>query len=223
MIVCDHAGRRVPSQLGDLGLADEAFDRHIAWDIGAAGGGAVAGRAARAPWCCRRYSRLVIDCNRSAEAVDLIPGKSDSTTIPGNQGLSPADRRARLDEIHRPYHLKIAEMLDAAATPPLLVSIHSFTPRLNGEDRPWQFGVLHKNDSKASKAVLHGLRALASRPIGDNQPYAMDEIDFTVPFHAGSRGLDYVEIEMRQDLIETAPGQESAAAMLASVLASAQG
>ena len=36
LFVCDHAARRVPRALGDLGLAQPEFDRHIAWDVGAA-------------------------------------------------------------------------------------------------------------------------------------------------------------------------------------------
>ena len=36
-LTCDHAGQRIPKALGDMGLPAAEFDRHIAWDIGAAG------------------------------------------------------------------------------------------------------------------------------------------------------------------------------------------
>ena len=36
---------------------------------------------------------------------------------------------------------------------------------------------------------------------GDNLPYAMDGTDNTVDVHAFTRGLDYLELEVRQDLL----------------------
>ena len=37
LIICDHAGRRTPAALGDLGLPPAEWERHIAYDIGEAG------------------------------------------------------------------------------------------------------------------------------------------------------------------------------------------
>ena len=37
VLICDHAGRRIPRALGDLGVSAADRERHIAWDIGAAG------------------------------------------------------------------------------------------------------------------------------------------------------------------------------------------
>jgi predicted N-formylglutamate amidohydrolase len=54
--------------------------------------------------------------------------------------------------------------------------------------------------------------------VGDNQPYTMDEVDFTIPLHAGARGLDYLELETRQDLLEDAAGQDAVAALVAPLL-----
>ena len=36
LILCDHASNAVPADLGDLGLPATEFQRHIAYDIGAA-------------------------------------------------------------------------------------------------------------------------------------------------------------------------------------------
>jgi predicted N-formylglutamate amidohydrolase len=46
----------------------------------------------------------------------------------------------------------------------------------------------------------------------------MDGTDFTVPHHAIGRGLDYVELEIRQDLISAREGEAEVAALLARVL-----
>jgi predicted N-formylglutamate amidohydrolase len=55
--------------------------------------------------------------------------------------------------------------------------------------------------------------------VAENEPYRVtDETDYGVPVHAEGNGLDYVEIEIRQDLIETSTGQEAWAARLARLL-----
>ena len=65
-------------------------------------------------------------------------------------------------------------------------------------------------------AVLR--ETLGEEVVGDNQPYAMDGTDNTIPLHAAARGLDYLEIEVRQDLIAAAAGQDEVAALLARLL-----
>ena len=166
------------------------------------------------------YSRLVIDCNRAPGREDLVPPVSDGTAVPANQGLEPAEVQARIDEIHAPYHAGIAALLDRrmGQAPPVVASVHSFTPSMGGVDRPWHVGVLHAHDSPASARMLELLSAQDGLVVGDNQPYAMDGIDYTVPVHAQGRGLDYLELEVRQDLIANEAGQASMAALLARLL-----
>jgi predicted N-formylglutamate amidohydrolase len=218
VIVCDHAGRLVPRALGRLGAPPEAFERHIGLDIGAGG---VATRLSEALDACavlQSYSRLVIDCNRAPEHPEAIAVEADGTAIPGNAGLSPDEVRARIEAIFEPYHRAIAAALDARGRGTVLVAVHSFTPRLGGSERRWGYGVLHAGDSPFSTAMLALLRGEADLPVGDNAPYAMDGTDYTAPLHAGGRGLDYLELEIRQDLIDSAEGQERVAALLARLL-----
>ena len=99
--------------------------------------------------------------------------------------------------------------------------VHSFTPRMAGVDRPWTFGVLHAGNSPTSLAALELLRREPGEVVGDNEPYAMDLIDHTAPRHATARGLDYLELEVRQDLIADAAGVARVAAILARVVPAA--
>src|SRR5437899_462232 len=132
LIVCDHAARQVPRRLGSLGLDADAFDRHIAWDIGAA---EVARRLAirlDAPLVMSGYSRLVIDVNLRPDDPTAIPEESDGTPVPGNRDLSPAARAARLAELCEPYHAAVdgrIAAIRAAGITPVVISVHSFTPR----------------------------------------------------------------------------------------------
>ncbi|MFL5298558.1 MAG: N-formylglutamate amidohydrolase [Phenylobacterium sp.] len=222
LLLGDHAGREIPRALGTLGLPASERKRHIAWDIGVAGLGERLSQALDATFIRQRYSRLVIDCNRDPARADAIPEVSDGAGIPGNRGLGAAARAARIAEVARPYHAAIAAELDVRAArglPTTLVALHSFTPRMADFDRPWRFGVLHAEDSAFSRAVLARLRAeFGDALVGDNQPYRMDEVDFTVPLHAGGRGLDYLELEIRQDFIADAVGQAVVAAVVARLL-----
>jgi len=221
LMIGDHAGRLTPQSLGDLGLPPEAWERHIAWDIGVAGVGERLAAALDAPFIRQAYSRLVIDCNRVPGAADSTPEISDGQAIPGNSGLSAADLAARRDEIYAPYQDRISRALDERqrlGRPTLLVSLHSFTPVFQGFVRPWRFGVLHRGDSDFSRRVLALLREAFGEAAGDNQPYAMDGIDNTIPLHADARGLDYLELEMRQDLIADAAGQDEVASIVADLL-----
>ena len=222
VLVADHAGNAIPRALGDLGLRAEDRERHIAWDIGVAGLAEALAERLGAPLVRQRYSRLVIDCNRDPGRADANPELSDGSAIAGNARLNEADRAARVAAIHAPYHAAIAEALAAPARPPLLVALHSFTPAMNGFARPWHAGVLHDlGDKRFSDAVLAQLRAAVDAPVGDNEPYAMDGIDFTVPHHCYAANRPYAEIEIRQDLIAATDGQQRWADLLAEVLTAA--
>ena len=222
VLVADHAGNAIPRALGDLGLGSEDRERHIAWDIGVAGLAEALAERLGAPLVRQRYSRLVIDCNRDPAREDAIPELSDGSRIPGNADLGEAERAARVAAIHTPYHAAIAGVLAAPPRPPLLVALHSFTPAMNGFARPWHAGVLHDlGDKRFSDAVLAGLRERVAAPVGDNEPYAMDGIDFTVPHHCYAANRPYAEIEIRQDLIAAADGQQRWADLVAEVLSRA--
>jgi predicted N-formylglutamate amidohydrolase len=227
LLLGDHAGRTIPRALGDLGVPEDDLERHIAWDIGIASLGGYLAEALGACFVRQRYSRLVIDCNRDPERADAIPARSDGVVIPGNAGLTPADRAERVAVIAAPYHAAIDAELSARAVrglDTLLVSLHSFTPLMDGFVRPWRYGVLHAEDSPYSRRVLARLRSeFGDELVGDNLPYRMDEVDFTIPFHARPRRLDYLELEVRQDIITEAAGQMAVAKLLERLLPEALG
>lgn len=223
LLLGDHAGRAIPRALGDLGVPPEAMDRHIAWDIGVSAMGALLSAALDACFIEQTYSRLVIDCNRWPGARDAMPEESDGQAIPGNIGLSAADQAARRDEIQAPYQDEIARLIAerrARGRATVLISLHSFTPVMGGFVRPWRYGVLHRNDSEVSRRMLAALRSrIGVAEVGDNQPYALDGRDYTIPRHADGAGLDYLELEVRQDLLADAAGQAAVAALIGGLLA----
>jgi predicted N-formylglutamate amidohydrolase len=222
VLIADHAGQKIPACLGGLGLPQAELDRHIGWDIGIAGVAVRLSGILDAFALLQTYSRLVIDCNRPLQAPGSIVATSDGTRVPGNEGLDDAARTARALEIFAPYHARLTRELDrrsGQAVAPVLVSLHSFTPAFAGFARPWHAGILYHRDTRLAHALLAALRAEPDLVVGDNEPYAVsDATDFAIPVHGEQRGLLHVELEIRQDLIADAPGQEEWARRLARIL-----
>ena len=222
LLTGDHAGRAIPRRLGTLGLPESERMRHIAWDIGIAGVTERLSEALDATAVLQTYSRLVIDCNRQPGLDSSIPTISELTAIPGNEGLSPAEREARRRDIFAPYHEQIAELIEARAAAGrrvVLVAMHSFTPVFKGVRRQVEVGVLYNRDARLPHILLDLLRAEGDLSVGENEPYAVGDLtDYTVPVHAERRGLAHVEIEIRQDLIADDSGQAAWAKRLARLL-----
>jgi predicted N-formylglutamate amidohydrolase len=226
-LTCDHAGKRLPRRLGRLGLPEAELERHIAWDIGAAGLSRLLADRLDAFLILQTYSRLVIDCNRAPGVPTSIVALSEYTEIPGNQGLGLAAAAARVREIFEPYHGRIVAELDrrkADGRPTVLLAMHSFTPVFKGVARPWHVGVLYNRDAAFGRIMGELLRAEGDLVVGDNEPYAIsDETDYTIPVHGEKRGLPHVEFEIRQDLIAEPAGQLAWAERLARLLPQAYG
>ena len=217
VLVCDHASNRVPRQLGTLGLDAVQLADHIGWDPGAADVARRLSTLLDAPLVLSGYSRLVIDCNRPLRSAGSIAEQSDGVPVPGNCGLSTLDREHRVTALFQPYHEAIDRLLDARTRrPSLLLSIHSFTPVLNGRPRPWHIGVSHWRDRRLAALMLGVLSRSGEITVGDNAPYPIDsDIDYTIPVHGEGRGLPSVMIEIRQDEIRTTTGAAAWAARLA--------
>ena len=222
VLLGDHAGSAIPGALGDMGLSEHERGRHIALDLGVEQLGRLLSERLKAPFVSQVYSRLVADCNRDPAAPGAMPEMSDGTRIPANLNLSPEQRDERVRAIHQPYHDAIAALLDAradAGLPTILVALHSFTPVFGGEQRVWDAGVLHGGPGDAyGRRVLALLQAHAECVIGDNQPYAFDGTDHTIPRHAFARGLPWLELEIRQDRLASPEQVEQVADLLAPLL-----
>ena len=221
LLLCDHASNALPAQYGTLGLPASELERHIAYDIGAAAVVRELATRLNAPAFLTRHSRLLIDCNRGACDPTLIMRLSDGAIVPGNRILDDAERNHRVETYYRPYHDAIAGHLDQAIVaehPPLLLSIHSFTPHWKGHARPWQAGILWDKDDRLARRLLAGLRSDASLNVGDNQPYSGRLYGDCLWQHGTRRGLAHAIIEIRQDLIAEAAGQSAWAARLGAIV-----
>src|SRR5688572_24100592 len=155
-LVCEHAGRRIPRSLQSLGLPARELERHIAYDIGAEQVARGLCERLDAPLVLQRYSRLVYDCNRPPEAAGAIPVLSELTEIPGNRGLSEAQKRLRVQEIYEPFHAQVGKLIDLrlkAGQRVIFITIHSFTPVFKGIARKLDVGLLFDGDRRFTDQI----------------------------------------------------------------------
>ncbi len=226
VVIVDHASALIPRRLGNLGLPAMELKRHIAWDIGSLAVARQVATALDAPLIAQNYSRLVIDCNRDPKVATSIPVIGEHIEIPGNINIGAVECTARRMEIFEPYHHQIRSLLDeriAAGRPTIIVAQHSMTNLFKGIGREMHAAILYNRDRRFAGFMLDMLRRESQLIIADNEPYFVsDATDYTIPIHAEARGLPYVEIEIRQDLISDPNGQREWAQRIGQALQDAE-
>lgn len=224
ILVCEHASRVIPTAWGTLGLTAEQQAAHIAWDPGAL---AVAqGLSSRldAVLVHAQASRLVYDLNRAPDQRGAMAIRSEDQDIPGNRGLTAADRMLRTAALYLPFHDTLHGVIAAriaAGRAPVVVTIHSFTPVWFGTPRAVEFGVIHDEDPTLARAILDraGATGMDCRL---NEPYsAADDVTHTLRLHATPYRLPNAMLEIRNDLIATPAACAAMAETLAPVIAGA--
>ena len=222
VLVADHAGRALPDEYGDLGLPAEEFQRHIAYDIGVEWVTRRLAALTGAPAIMANFSRLLVDPNRGEDDPTLIRQLYDGTVVPGNYPLAAEERERRLDAFYRPYHDAVAALIASVAAAsgvaPFILSVHSFTPAMQGIERPWHAGVLWDLDDRAPKQMIDMLARDPTLVIGDNEPYDGALRGDTMYRHAIVNGFAHALVEIRQDLVADEAGAEAWADRLAPII-----
>lgn len=213
LIIADHASRYVPPDI-DLGIDPLLLGTHIAIDLGVA----ELAKALGLPAILGGVSRLVVDFNREDDAPHIIPIASDGHAVPGN-AIDHEARTARIARFWHPYHNQISHMI-SEYYPKLLISLHSFTPQLASDPeqkRPWEVGILYNEDDRAARIAIPLLEATGVI-VGDQLPYSGKLLNATMNRHGEGRGIAYLGIEMRQDLIGDVAGVTRWANMLGPII-----
>lgn len=222
LLVCDHASCRFPEALGDMGLDPFARRCHLAVDIGAGPLTESLAASLSVTAVMAEYSRLVMDCNRDLMDKSAFLEYGDGVIVPGNRNLSQADKDLRAAALFWPYHKAIDEQvlrLQKFDPFPAFIAIHSFTPVMNGESRPWEIGVLWDTDTRLRDIFLEDFSS-AGFKVGDNEPYSgKAPADYTIDNHAEATGLPHVGIEIRQDLIDSDAGVRRMAEIMHPIIA----
>jgi predicted N-formylglutamate amidohydrolase len=210
LLIADHAMRHLPNRYGTLGLDPSEFERHIAYDIGVEPLIRDLADRLSCPAVMARFSRLLIDPNRGEDDPTLVRQLYDGSVIPGNYPLASVELEYRLSKFYRPFrqavHAALANLSKATGLPPLVISVHSFTPSMGGKSRPWHAGILWDADPRAAKPLIDMLEAEPGLIVGDNEPYDGALHGDTLHEICTSQGVCNLLIEVRQDLISSPDG-----------------
>jgi predicted N-formylglutamate amidohydrolase len=201
---CEHAGREVPPGHDEDGFGPEWLDSHHGWDPGAADLARGLARRFEGGGILARWTRLLIDLNRSPADAELIRRSIAGRALPANRDLTPREKNRRLDRYHTPFHRAFHRELSRArqsCPEVVLVSVHSFTPRLAGRRRPMEFGLLF-NGYQERVADVGRLLLRAGRSVAYNAPYSgRDGKMYSAGLHGHRLRIPHFEIEVRNDLL----------------------
>ncbi|WP_310621206.1 N-formylglutamate amidohydrolase [Flexibacterium corallicola] len=221
VLICEHASKFIPAEFKGLGLESEARVSHVAWDPGALAVAQHMSWLLDAPLIAQEVSRLVYDCNRPPHDPTAMPEKSEIYQIPGNATLSEAQRAERVTRFYEPFRHRLASLIcerGECEKPPVLLTIHSYTPIYNGKSRAVEVGILHDDDTRLADALLSCLQG-CSFNVQRNAPYGPEDgVTHTLKEHGLKNGLLNVMVELRNDLIATPEQQGQMAELLSKAL-----
>jgi predicted N-formylglutamate amidohydrolase len=217
---CEHATNELP-EWEPLASERETLAAHWGWDIGAADLTRALAEQTGSCAVLSRFSRLVCDPNRDPQEPSFVLDAIDGVPLSWNRDVDSAERRRREARYFDPYHDAIDHTLArrrALGSEPRLCSIHSFTPVYLGLARPMEVGVLFDAwDEHAWR--LEGALAAEGFAAVLNAPYSgLDGLIYSANRHGRAHGLVYLELEVRQDLIDEPAKVRSVALRIARAL-----
>lgn len=208
LFTCEHASNRLPKGALPSERDLEILEQHWGWDIGASDvvRELVARRGGQA--VLSTFSRLWVDPNRSVESAALIVTEIDGQTIDFNVGVDEGElRNGRIREYYEPYHRAIEEAAASRsrrAEPFQLLSIHSFTPLYLGTPRAMEIGVLFNEHDECAWHLEEALQEQGFETVL-NAPYSgkpPERLIYSAERHGRALDVVYLELEIRQDLID---------------------
>jgi len=206
VFTCEHATNRLPAGFTEAPADRPFLADHWGWDVGAAD--LARDLATRTGSCAvlSRFSRLVCDPNREPGQDDFVVTEVEGHALALNRDVDAAERRRRRARWFDPYHAAVDRALGVrrAAGPEVhLCSVHTFTPVWRGSPRALEVGVLFD----AHDAHARSLRAALDREgfaTALNEPYSGHEgLIYAARRHGRAHGVVYLEIEVRQDLVDS--------------------
>jgi len=205
LFTCEHATNLLPEWTASA-QERTLLDEHWGWDIGAADLTCALAMQTGSCAVLSRFSRLVCDPNREPEQESFVLREIDGQALSFNRGADTAERARRRETYFDPFHDAIDRTLAARmplGDPPVLCAIHSFTPLYLGRARPMEVGILFDAwDELAFQ--LQGALGEQGFETALNAPYsAHDGLIHSAQRHGSTHGVIYLELEVRQDLIDT--------------------
>ncbi|MEQ9165608.1 MAG: N-formylglutamate amidohydrolase [Fulvivirga sp.] len=207
IISCEHAGNYIPKSYSYLFEGkDGILASHRGWDLGSMELGKYIARHLEAPFFFQKVSRLLVEANRSLDNPELF--SEFTAQLPEKQ------KRELIDSYHLAYRQSVIAEIDKALTSfdrVIHVSMHSFTPVLNGVERSVDIGVLVDEGIAKEAEYANSLKDKISEAIPEmltmiNLPYNGADDGFTTFLRKQYSPDRYigVELEINQKFVGTA-------------------
>ncbi|MBK7650759.1 MAG: N-formylglutamate amidohydrolase [Flammeovirgaceae bacterium] len=149
---CEHAGNNVPDEYAHLFQDEpEVLKTHRGWDPGAWTLAQFFSSSLNAPLQGCESTRLLIEANRSEGSPELFSMFSKK--------LLPEQKEKLYKEIYKPYRNQLQSTIEASKKPVLHLSIHSFTPIWNGEERMVDIGILFDPNKNQKPIIVINLKS----------------------------------------------------------------
>ncbi len=170
LLTCEHGGNDVPSEYQHLfESAHHVLETHRGWDIGILPFAEQMARVLQAPLISSTVSRLLVELNRSLGHPSLFSEFSER--------LPKEARQELLEKYYFPHRETVAEAVKNALEYGRVfhITVHSFTPELNGQVRNADITFLYDYRHKSEKRLSELWQAEIEKEIGvkvrRNYPY----------------------------------------------------
>ena len=134
----------------------------------------------------------------------------DGIVVPGNRHLTAAERELRATRYYWPYHRSVEAQAERLGAQGAVPGNHSDSQLHAAHGRgcaALHVGVLWNEDSRLARPLIAALGAEPALVVGDNEPYSGSEPEgYALATHGAAHRRPHVEIEIRQDEIDTAAG-----------------
>jgi len=208
VLSCEHASNAVPSRWrAYFSGAEELLAGHRGWDPGALELARDLAIALGVPLHIGEVTRLLVDLNRSLGHRALFSERSPT---------DPAVREELLQRYYHPYRQKVRESVANGREQRkrvLHLSVHSFTPILDGKLRDADIGILYDPSRVEERAFADVLAArlierLPRRRVRRNAPYrgTSDGLVTALRQEFPAPGYIGLELEINQGL--TTPSRD---------------
>lgn len=202
IVTCEHATPAIPARYRNhFAGYRHLLSTHFGSDIGALNLAGLISRSLRSPLIRSEVSRLLVDLNRSVGHPALF-----SAAV---RPLGDNEKTRILNRYYIPYRTRVEAAIQKfirAGCPVLHLSVHSFTPVMNGKIRKTSIGLLFDSKRKREREFCERLRrgirkADPGWPVHFNLPYRGVTDGLTSAMRKRWKETDYrgIELEVNQN------------------------
>ena len=198
IFTCEHASNAIPLEYQHLFVnKKKLLSTHCGYDLGTKEIGTILAKFFKAPIIYGKFSRLLIDLNRSAKHKSAF---SDMT-----KDLPTQDKERIIETFHQPHWHEVRSLIDKKIQKGfhvLHIGVHSFTPILFGEIRNADIGLLYdpsrKQELKTAILWQNALKEHTQLRIRRNYPYLgkLDGLTTQLRKNYSEKNYSGIEVEV---------------------------